>query len=148
MINCYGVNEARQLMTSDLYLFVNWINIELVSIMPVIKFWEFLSVLIQHGRNQTGRKAIHDHKLELKNDCCILIGTLRSDDGDGNENAKKAIGLITKTTILHIHHAFLYISLPSLHDYDVKMPNFTLYRGSTHQRRRNLLFISELGYGS
>ena len=59
------------------------------------------------------------------------LGTLRSDDGDGNGNSTKAIGLITKTTILHVHHAFLYISLPSLHDYDVKMPNFTLYRGST-----------------
>ena len=60
-----------------------------------------------------------------------LIGTLRSDDGDGNGNATKAIGLISKTTILHLHHAFLYISLPSLHDHDVKMPNFTLHRGST-----------------
>ena len=55
--------------------------------------------------------------------------TLRSDDGDRNENVTKAIGLITKTTTLHVHHAFLHISLPSLHDYDVKMPNFTLYRG-------------------
>ena len=60
-----------------------------------------------------------------------LIGTLRSDDGDANGNARKAIVLISKTTILHVHHAFLYISLPSLHDYDVKMPNFTMYRGST-----------------
>ena len=59
------------------------------------------------------------------------IGSLRSDDGDGNGNATKAIGLISKTTTLHVHHAFLYISLPSLHDYDVKMPNFTMYRGST-----------------
>ena len=57
----------------------------------------------------------------------LLLGTLRSDDGDGNGNATKAIGLISKTTILHVHHAFLYISLPSLHDYDVKMPNFTMY---------------------
>ena len=54
-----------------------------------------------------------------------LLGSLRSDDGDGNGNATKAIGLITKTTILHVHHAFLYISLPSLHDYEVKIPNFT-----------------------
>ena len=30
-----------------------------------------------------------------------------------------------KTTTLHVHHGFLYISLPSLHDYDVKMHNFT-----------------------
>ena len=66
--------------------------------------------------------------------CCFkssVLGTLRSDDGDGNGNATKTIGLISKTTILHVHHAFLYISLPSLHDYDVKMPNFTMYRGST-----------------
>ena len=58
------------------------------------------------------------------------LGTLRSDDGGGNGDATKAIGLISKTTILHVHHAFLYISLPSLHDYDVKMPNFTMYRRS------------------
>ena len=60
--------------------------------------------------------------------CPIPIGTLRSDDGDGNST--KAIGLISKTTISHVHHAFLYISLPSMHDYDAKMFNFTLYRGS------------------
>ena len=38
------------------------------------------------------------------------IGSLRSDDGDGNANATKTTGLISKTTILHVHHAFLYIS--------------------------------------
>ena len=31
--------------------------------------------------------------------------------GTGNGNTTKAIGLISKTTILHVHHAFLYISL-------------------------------------
>ena len=41
-------------------------------------------------------------------------------DGDDNENVKKAMGSIGKTTTLHVHHAFLYISLPSLHNYDVK----------------------------
>ena len=55
-----------------------------------------------------------------------ILGTLRSDDGDGSGNAAKTIGLISKTTILHVHHAFLYIFLPSLHDNDVKMPNFTM----------------------
>ena len=40
------------------------------------------------------------------------IGTLRSNDADGNENVTKLIGLISKTTTLHVHHAFLYISLP------------------------------------
>ena len=70
-----------------------------------------------------------------------MLGTLRSDDGDGNGTAPKAIGLISKTTILHVHHAFLYISLPSLHDYDVKMLNFTLYRGSTQATTKFPLFF-------
>ena len=60
-----------------------------------------------------------------------LLGSFSNDDGDGNQDVKKAIGLLRKTTTLHVHHAFLYISLPSLHDYDVKMPNFMFYRGST-----------------
>ena len=36
---------------------------------------------------------------------------------------------MSKTKTLHVHHAFLYISLPSLHDYNVKMPNCTFYGG-------------------
>ena len=58
-----------------------------------------------------------------------LIGSFSNDDGDGNENVKTAIGFLGKTTSLHVHHAFLYISLPLLHDYDVKMPNFTFHGG-------------------
>ena len=58
-----------------------------------------------------------------------LIGTLRSNDADDNEDVKKTIGLISKTTTSHVHHTFLYISFPFLHDYDVKMPNFAFYGG-------------------
>ena len=61
------------------------------------------------------------------------LGTLRSDDGDGNRNT---------TTILHVHHAFLYISLPSLHDYDVKMPNFTMYRKYKSDDEISSLFLT------
>ena len=57
-------------------------------------------------------------------DAAKLIWTLRNYDSDGKENVKKAIGLMSKTTTLHVHHAFLYISLLSLHNYDVKWPNF------------------------
>ena len=55
------------------------------------------------------------------------IGTLRSNDEDGNKNVqkKKPTGLISKTTTLQVHHALLYSSF--LHDYDVKMPNFAFY---------------------
>ena len=59
----------------------------------------------------------------------MSVGSFSNDDGDGNENVKKATGLLSKTTSLHVHHAFLYISLPLLHDYDVKMPSFTFYGG-------------------
>ena len=73
-------------------------------------------------------QELNGRPLKRVPNCPIPIGTLRSDDGDGNST--KAIGLISKTTISHVHHAFLYISLPSMHDYDAKMSNFTLYRGS------------------
>ena len=59
----------------------------------------------------------------------MVLGSFSNDGGDGNKNVKSAIGLLSKTTALHVHHAFLYISLPLLHDYDVKMPNFTFYGG-------------------
>ena len=44
--------------------------------------------------------------------------SVSDNDGDNNEKVKKQkkeIGLLSKTTTLHVHHAF---SL--LHDYDVK----------------------------
>ena len=56
-----------------------------------------------------------------------VIGSF-SNDGD-DENEKRAMGLLSKTTTLHMHHTFLYVSLPSLHDYHVKLPNFTLCEG-------------------
>ena len=34
------------------------------------------------------------------------LGILRNYDGDVNGNVKKAIGLMSKTTTLHVHHAF------------------------------------------
>ena len=36
----------------------------------------------------------------------------KSIDADGNENVKKTVSFISKATTLHVHHAFLYISLP------------------------------------
>ena len=34
-----------------------------------------------------------------------------------------------------MHHAFLYISQPSLHYYNVKVPNFTFCRGREHETK-------------
>ena len=63
----------------------------------------------------------------------LSLWSLSNDDEDGNENGKKAIGLISKPTTFHVHHAFLYISLPSLPDYNVKVPEFTFCRGREHK---------------
>ena len=45
----------------------------------------------------------------------------------------------SKTTTLHVHHAFLYISLPSLHDYAVKLANVT-FRGG-RERTKTIFFF-------
>ena len=81
--------------------------------------------------------------IKLNPYCFLVAGSFSNDDGDGdgdgNEDVKKAIGLLRKTTTLHVHHAFLYISLPYLHDYDVKMSNYKFY-GGRKQATTNLFF--------
>ena len=72
------------------------------------------------------------------------LGTLRSDDGDDIVNVKKAVVLISITTTLHVHYAFLYISLPLLHDCDVKVPNFAFY-GGRKQTTTRVFFLLNLG---
>ena len=59
----------------------------------------------------------------------------------------KAIGFneFSKTTPLHVPHAFLYISLPSLHDYGMKMPNFT-FCGDVNTRQRLSLSFPDLRF--
>ena len=54
----------------------------------------------------------------------VTVKSLSNDNGDVNRNGKNAVGLISKTTTSHVHHAFLHISLPSLHDYNVKNAEF------------------------
>ena len=71
----------------------------------------------------------------------LTIGSFSNDDCDGNEVVKKAIGLLRKTTTLHVHHDFLYISLLSLHDYDVKMPNYKFYVQGRKQATTKLFFF-------
>ena len=53
----------------------------------------------------------------------------RLSNDDGNENGKKQWDWISKTTVLHVHHTFLYISwlLYLLHDHDVNTPEKFTY---------------------
>ena len=63
---------------------------------------------------------------------------LRSDDATATRTSKSTIGLVDKTTAIHVHLTFLYISLPFLHDYHVKLPDYT-FREDVHERRRNFI---------
>ena len=70
-----------------------------------------------------------------------LIGILRNDDDDDNENGKKAIRLDKlNNKTLHVQIVFLYTSLPSLHDYNVKLLNFKFGQGR-EQKDNNFLFL-------
>ena len=62
-----------------------------------------------------------------------LLGSLRCHNRNDNENVQKAISLISKKKTLPLNHALCYISLPSLNDYDQKLPNFSfIFYGRTH----------------
>ena len=50
---------------------------------------------------------------------------------------------ISKTTTLRVHHAFLYISLPSLHDYDVNCL-ISRFIDNVNMQRRNSLSLFKL----
>ena len=54
------------------------------------------------------------------------MGGLRNDDGDGNENGK-VVGLDKQKNNFVRASRFFYAALPSLYDYDVKLPNFTFF---------------------
>ena len=64
-----------------------------------------------------------------------IFGSSSNDDGDGNENHKKNIRFrLTKQQLCTcITFFFLYISLPLLHDYNVKPSGFMFYRGREHK---------------
>ena len=61
-----------------------------------------------------------------------LLGRLSNDDGDVNENGKKAIGLDQQNNNFARASRFSLPSLSSLHDYDVKMLSFTSSGGREH----------------
>ena len=64
-----------------------------------------------------------------------------SGNGDGNKDGKKAIGLDWQNNnFARASRFFLYISLPSLHDFDVKLPNFTFCGGVNTRQRPSFSF--------
>ena len=68
--------------------------------------------------------------------------SLSNDDGDVNKNVTKATGLdwqnnnFARASRFYVH----FFSLLSLHDYDVKLPNFTFFEGREHRTTTFYLF--------
>ena len=88
------------------------------------------------------REVCRFHKFQLSSFPCLL-GSLSNDDGDGNENenGKKSTELDKQNNnFARAFHAFLYTSLPTLHDYDVKMTNFLFWREL--ERKATTFFFS------
>ena len=65
--------------------------------------------------------------------CCVLFG------GCCAKFETFLLFLDRRCACMRVHHTFWYISIPSLHDYDVKMPNFTVY-GESKQGTTNFSF--------
>ena len=65
-----------------------------------------------------------------------------NDDGDGKENGKNNMFILTNKTFT-CAHAILYISVPSLHHYDMKLTNFTspLYGIGEHNTKSVAFFF-------
>ena len=70
------------------------------------------------------------------------IGSLSNYDGVVNESGKKPIGLDSwqNNNFARFITLFWYISLSSLHDYDMKMPNFTFCGERDHKTTTLFLF--------
>ena len=72
----------------------------------------------------------------------MLLMLLSKGDDDSNENVKNKKKLVYhgKPQICTSITFLLYVFLPSLHDYSVKMPNFTFY-GGRKQATKNFFFL-------
>ena len=63
----------------------------------------------------------------------MISGSLSKDDGDGNENGKKAIGFDKQNNNFARASRFFVRFFAALHDNDVKLPNFTFSGGREHK---------------
>ena len=94
------------------------------------RYKSFAHIGVEHRAAAVGQEGLVNQPpvLDSVSVCfsprAALLGTLPNYDGDGWGERQKSNR--RKTTTLHVHHAFLYISLLSLHNYDVNWPNFKI----------------------
>ena len=82
------------------------------------KFWCF-GLVVAYGRWSLMRGSC-----TWGFDCNKYIRDVTKPRRRRQQECQKTIGLMSKTKTVHVHHAFLYVALPSLHNYNVKWPNF------------------------
>ena len=88
-----------------------------------------------HGREENLVVCFHLYLMALTvkswSPHANVVGSFRDDDGDGKREQEKSNRLNqVKTKVLHAQNTFLYISVPSFHDYKVKFPlQATFYGG-------------------
>ena len=93
-------------------------------------------------------KSLHARRFYRLQGLCLVAGSkqwgsLSTNDGhgNGNKNGNKAIGLDWQNNNFTRASRFLYILLPSMHDYNVKVPNFAFCRGR-EQKTTTFFFFS------
>ena len=126
-----------------LYLFLNFDEVFLNSTPEkTAKIWR---------TEQGGISAIKFEVAQRHRSCCFkssVLGTLRSDDGDGNGNATKPIGLITKKqqfcACITLFCTFLCPHCTTT-TWKCLISHCT---EKVHKRRRDFLSLSALGYGT
>ena len=77
-----------------------------------------------------------------------IIGSFSNDDSDSNEKVKKAIGLISKTTTLHVQHTF-FVHFPALTArlrHEIRFPK-RLFMEDLNTRWQDSLSPFKLGCG-
>ena len=65
--------------------------------------------------------------LQQKGKITLLLSYFKIQRWTATRTSQKNNKFIGKTISVHVHHTFLYLCLPFLHYYDVKMPNFAFY---------------------
>ena len=80
--------------------------------------------LVANSNQQSGKSTSFGIPLLLRaNFLLSCLSRIREHETMGQQKQQKSDRFSCKTTTLHVYHTFLYISLPSVHDYNVKRPN-------------------------
>ena len=127
----------------------DWISVSDESLHLLFEiFWAISRPWLKHQPRPWGQGwVLMQRSLAFKGPChgCFTSFNreLKQRQRRRQRKRQQAIGLLRKTTTLHVvHHSFLYISFPSLHNYDVKKPIFRIYGGLEHKTTTAFFFFS------